>query len=55
MDEVITCVCGCQSWVIGNAGTRCSKCGYRLDVDDIVAKVGMINDKLDIKRQEVKP
>lgn len=27
MDEVITCKCGNQAWVIGSY-VRCSKCGY---------------------------
>lgn len=30
MDEVITCKCGNQAWVLGVSGVRCSKCGYWL-------------------------
>ena len=30
MDEVVTCRCGNQSWVIGTAGIRCSKCELAL-------------------------
>jgi len=30
VDEVVTCKCGCQAWVIGTSGTRCSKCGFWL-------------------------
>lgn len=30
MDEVITCNCGGQMWVIGTSGIRCGKCDYWL-------------------------
>ncbi len=30
MDEVVTCRCGHQAWVLGTHGIRCNKCGLAL-------------------------
>ncbi|KKN83559.1 hypothetical protein LCGC14_0297980 [marine sediment metagenome] len=34
MDEVITCKCGNQAWVIGEMGARCSRCNYWIPCTD---------------------
>ena len=48
MDEVITCNCGNQSWIIGTSGTRCSRCGYKLDHNWILQNLSIaeINDRI---------
>lgn len=46
MDEVITCHCGSQEWIIGTNGTRCAKCGHWLDANDIKVDVCLVNSKL---------
>ena len=30
MDEVVTCKCGHQAWILGTHGIRCHKCGLAL-------------------------
>ena len=47
MDEVLTCKCGNQNWVIGTTGIRCGKCGFFLDKEDIeIPDIHFINNKL---------
>lgn len=47
MDEVITCICKNQAWVIGTSGTRCSKCGYWLNDGAVVANISETNERLE--------
>jgi hypothetical protein len=52
MDEVITCRCGCQSWVIGNAGIRCPKCNYYLPPGkyvEVLESIYTINRQIQVK------
>lgn len=53
MDEVITCKCGYQQWVIGTSGLRCTNCGYWVD-DDIVKNIRLDISKINewIKEQK---
>jgi hypothetical protein len=44
---VITCICKNQSWVIGTSGTRCDKCGYWLNRDEIDTDVTKTNKRLE--------
>jgi hypothetical protein len=46
MDEVITCICGNQSWVIGFTGTRCDKCGEKLGAGEVVVNITQVNERL---------
>ena len=46
MDKVITCNCGCKSWIIGYSGTQCSKCGMFLESGSVIADVDAVNDSL---------
>jgi hypothetical protein len=46
MDEVITCTCGNQSWVIGTSGVRCSKCRLFLATGSVVSNIQEINSRL---------
>lgn len=47
MDEVITCYCGCQSWIIGTSGTRCSARHHWLIGNVVSADVSSINKSLE--------
>lgn len=46
MDQVITCTCGSQSWVIGYSGTRCCQCGKFLEAGSVTADVDAVNSSL---------
>ncbi len=50
MDEVITCVCGNQSWVIGTIETRCSKCKNVLLPGEVAAEVIEVNKRFNAER-----
>lgn len=52
MDKVITCICGCQSWIIGYSGTRCCQCGKFLESGSVTADIDEINNILDTARHE---
>lgn len=48
MDEVITCKCGNQRWIIGEQGVRCSECYYYLMKGWVIfGKVNLVNKKID--------
>ena len=53
MDEVITCTCGSQSWVIGTMGTRCAKCGVWLRRKEVQADISAINARLQRQQNPV--
>ena len=38
MDEVITCGCTSQKWVIGTSGVRCADCGFWLSPREGLSK-----------------
>jgi hypothetical protein len=48
MDEVITCKCGCQAWVVGTSGTRCNQCGFELWPGSLHTDVRIINVRINL-------
>ena len=44
MDEVVTCNCGNQDWVIGMSGVRCSRCCRWLKKGLVVVDVDEVNE-----------
>ncbi len=50
MDEVITCGCANQTWVIGVNGVRCSQCEHWLPLDAVTADVVELNAGMEARR-----
>ncbi len=52
MDEVITCQCGGQYWVLGTSGTRCSQCCGWLAKEAVRYDVRTVNEQIKAKMGE---
>jgi hypothetical protein len=42
-EEIITCQCGCQSWIIGETGIRCPSCDYDITDDFPISVIERID------------
>jgi hypothetical protein len=54
MDEVVTCMCGCQSWVIGKSGIRCSKCSHWIYGLEINMDITKLNKEIELQKIQIK-
>jgi len=46
MDEVITCVCGCQKWIIYGDKFKCSNCKYVYQTGSLSVNVTATNKSI---------
>ena len=42
MEEVYTCICGCQIWVVSSGHIECGRCRHKISTDEIVSDDGLI-------------
>lgn len=45
MDEIYTCICGGQTWIIGDGVITCDKCGKDYDLKYVGGSIPYVLDK----------
>jgi len=48
MSEVLTCKCGCQSWIISSTVAMCSECNRRV----FLLNISLLNEKIEKESEQ---